>query len=76
MEVGFAQDMSVHHRQAALMAGIARERSTDPAVRSLAFDIETSQLEQIGRMQGWLRLQTCNGFDESAVSRSTCSSCS
>jgi uncharacterized protein (DUF305 family) len=56
VEVGFAQDMSVHHRQAVLMAGIARDRSTDPAIRSLAFDIETSQLEQIGRMQGWLSL--------------------
>lgn len=56
VDVGFAQDMSVHHRQAVLMAGWARERSTDPAIRSLAFDIETSQLEQIGRMQGWLSL--------------------
>lgn len=54
--VGFCQDMSVHHRQAALMAGIARDRTTDPAVQHLAFDIETSQLEQIGRMQGWLNL--------------------
>jgi uncharacterized protein (DUF305 family) len=54
VDTGFAQDMSVHHRQAVLMAGWARERSTDPAIRSLAFDIETSQLEQIGRMQGWL----------------------
>ncbi|MGH3672336.1 MAG: DUF305 domain-containing protein [Pseudonocardiaceae bacterium] len=56
VEVGFPQDMSVHHRQAVLMAGIARDRSTDPAIRSLAFDIETGQLEQIGRMQGWLSL--------------------
>ncbi len=56
VDIGFAQDMSVHHRQAVLMAGLARERSTDPAIRSLAFDIETSQLEQIGRMQGWLSL--------------------
>lgn len=56
VEVGFAQDMSAHHRQAVLMAGIARDRSTDSAIRSLAFDIETGQLEQIGRMQGWLSL--------------------
>jgi uncharacterized protein (DUF305 family) len=54
--VGFSQDMTVHHRQAVRMAGIARDRSTDPAVRHLAFDIETSQIEQIGRMQGWLNL--------------------
>jgi uncharacterized protein (DUF305 family) len=54
--VGFAQDMSVHHRQAVLMAGLARDRSTDPTIRLLAFDIETNQLEQIGQMQGWLSL--------------------
>ncbi len=56
VDIGFAQDMSVHHRQAVLMAGLARERSSDPAIQSIAFDIETSQLEQIGRMQGWLSL--------------------
>lgn len=56
VDVGFAQDMSVHHRQGVLMASIARERSTDPAIRALAFDIETTQLEQVGRMQGWLSL--------------------
>jgi uncharacterized protein (DUF305 family) len=56
VDVGFAQDMSVHHRQAVLMAGMARDRSTDPVIQSLAFDIETSQLEQVGRMQGWLSL--------------------
>jgi len=54
--VGFCQDMSVHHRQAVRMAGIARDRSTDPAVKHIAFDIETNQIEQIGRMQGWLNL--------------------
>lgn len=56
VDVGFAQDMSVHHRQAVLMAGLARDRSTDPAIRLIAFDIETNQLEQIGQMQGWLSL--------------------
>jgi len=55
-DVGFAQDMSVHHRQAVLMAGLARDRSTDPAIRLIAFDIETNQLQQIGQMQGWLSL--------------------
>ncbi len=56
VDIGFAQDMSVHHRQAVLMAGLARDRSADLTIRSLAFDIETSQLEQVGRMQGWLSL--------------------
>ena len=56
VDVGFAQDMSVHHRQAVQMAGMARDRSADPAIRSIAFDIETNQLQQIGQMQGWLSL--------------------
>ncbi|MGH3963042.1 MAG: DUF305 domain-containing protein [Pseudonocardiaceae bacterium] len=56
VDIGFAQDMSVHHRQAVLMASLARDRSADPAIRSIAFDIEATQLEQVGRMQGWLSL--------------------
>jgi len=56
VDIGFAQDMSVHHRQAVLMAGLARDSSTDPTIRVLAFDIETNQLQQIGQMQGWLSL--------------------
>lgn len=56
VDTGFCQDMTVHHRQAILMAGLARDRTTDVAVKHVAFDIETSQLEQVGRMQGWLNL--------------------
>jgi len=54
--VGFSQDMSVHHRQGVLMAGIVRGSTTDPEIATLAYDIETTQLEQLGRMQGWLSL--------------------
>ncbi len=54
--VGFSQDMSVHHRQGVLMAGIARDSTTDQEIATLAYDIETTQLEQLGRMQGWLSL--------------------
>lgn len=53
--IGFAQDMSVHHRQAARMAELARD-SDDPEITGLAYDIQTTQLAQIGRMQGWLAL--------------------
>lgn len=56
VEVGFAQDMSVHHLQAVTMANWARDHSTDPAVRQLAFDIASTQTEQVGRMKGWLML--------------------
>ncbi|KAA9162038.1 DUF305 domain-containing protein [Amycolatopsis acidicola] len=56
VEVGFAQDMSVHHLQAVTMANWARDHSTDPQVKQLAFDIQSTQLEQVGRMKGWLML--------------------
>jgi uncharacterized protein (DUF305 family) len=56
VEVGFAQDMSVHHLQAVTMASWARDHTTDPQVKQLAFDIESSQTEQVGRMKGWLML--------------------
>ncbi len=56
VDVGFAQDMSEHHQQAVQMASWVRDRTADPAVKQLAFDIEGTQQQQIGRMQGWLGL--------------------
>jgi uncharacterized protein (DUF305 family) len=53
---GFARDMSRHHLQGVEMANLALERSTDPEVRQLAFDIAETQQNQVGRMQGWLAL--------------------
>jgi uncharacterized protein (DUF305 family) len=56
VDAGFARDMSRHHLQAVEMANIARDRSEDEAVRLLAFDISSTQTNQVGRMQGWLSL--------------------
>jgi uncharacterized protein (DUF305 family) len=56
VDVGFSRDMSAHHLQAVEMANLALERSTDDAVRGLAFDISSTQQNQVGRMQGWLAL--------------------
>lgn len=56
VDVGFSQDMSVHHYQAVEMSAIAMRNATDPAVQNLAFDILTSQQNQIGEMQGWLAM--------------------
>ena len=53
---GFSRDMSEHHLQGVEMANLALERSTDPEVRQLAFDIAETQQNQVGRMQGWLAL--------------------
>jgi uncharacterized protein (DUF305 family) len=56
VDVGFSRDMSAHHLQGVEMANLALERSTDDAVRGLAFDIAETQQNQVGRMQGWLSL--------------------
>lgn len=53
-DVGFARDMSVHHEQAVQMAALVYDRTEDEAIRSLAFDILTTQQGQIGIMSGWL----------------------
>ncbi len=52
VEVGFAQDMSVHHLQAVTMAGWARDHTTDPTIKTLAFDIERTQTGQVDRTKG------------------------
>lgn len=54
IDVGFAQDMRVHHLQAVTMAGVTRDHTTDPEIHNLAFDIESTQLTQAGEMTGWL----------------------
>ena len=54
VDVGFARDMSLHHEQAVVMAGLIYDRTDDPAIRTLAFDILTTQQGQIGIMSGWL----------------------
>lgn len=56
VDAGFARDMSAHHLQGVEMANLAADRSQDPEVRRLAFDISSTQTNQAGRMQGWLAL--------------------
>lgn len=53
-DAGFARDMQTHHRQAVDMGFLVRDRSQDEAVRTLAYDIITSQQQQAGQMYGWL----------------------
>jgi uncharacterized protein (DUF305 family) len=56
VDAGFARDMSRHHLQAVEMANLALTRSQDADVQRLAFDISSTQTNQVGRMQGWLTL--------------------
>ncbi|HZZ97447.1 MAG TPA: DUF305 domain-containing protein [Jatrophihabitantaceae bacterium] len=55
VDAGFARDMATHHQQAVTMAGYARDNSTNIDVKTLAFDIETSQSVEMGEMIGWLQ---------------------
>lgn len=55
VDIGFSQDMIVHHQQAVTMAQAVRGR-TGPSVARLALAIELNQLKEIGQMQGWLAL--------------------
>lgn len=54
VDVGFAQDMRMHHLQAVTLAGIERDRTSDQTLRGIAFDIESTQLAQASEMAGWL----------------------
>ncbi len=54
-EAGFARDMSEHHAQAVEMSLLVMQRTEDPAMRRLSYDIASSQANQIGQMEGWLR---------------------
>ncbi|MGY1754207.1 DUF305 domain-containing protein [Blastococcus sp. SYSU D01042] len=56
VDAGFARDMGRHHLQGVEMANMVAERSEDPEVRQIAFDISATQTNQAGRMQGWLSL--------------------
>lgn len=54
-EAGFARDMQVHHDQAVQMAFIIRDETSDPTLRTVAFDIITTQQQQSGQMAAWLQ---------------------
>ena len=55
VDIGFSQDMAVHHEQAVLMANLAQTRG-GVAVAALANAILIDQSQEIGLMRGWLKL--------------------
>jgi uncharacterized protein (DUF305 family) len=65
IDVGFAQDMRMHHLQAVTMAGIERDRTSDQTLRGIAFDIESTQLAQSSEMAGWLTVWKQPGLPDS-----------
>lgn len=54
VEAGFARAMSEHHAQAVDMSMEIIQESESTDVDVLAYDIATTQSNQIGRMQSWL----------------------
>jgi uncharacterized protein (DUF305 family) len=55
VDVGFSQDMVVHHQQAVTMAQAVIGR-VSPSVSRLATSMELNQIKEMGEMQGWLAL--------------------
>lgn len=53
-DVGFARDMSEHHRQAVEMSRLLYDRTDDEILRTVAYDIMITQQGQIGIMTGYL----------------------
>lgn len=53
-EAGFARDMQVHHDQGVELAMLVRDRSDDPVIRQLAYDVAATQSNQSGQLFGWL----------------------
>jgi uncharacterized protein (DUF305 family) len=66
VDAGFSWDMSRHHLQGVQMADLVATHSSDPVIRSLGFDIAHTQLNQVGRMQGWLSLWGLPATDPNA----------
>ncbi len=54
-DVGFAQDMAVHHDQAVRMARLVRGR-VDPRIDAVAAQIVEVQTRETGMLRGWLAL--------------------
>ncbi|WP_084369539.1 DUF305 domain-containing protein [Microbispora sp. ATCC PTA-5024] len=54
-EAGFARDMAVHHAQAVEMSFIVRDKTSDGPLRTLSYDIITTQSAQRGIFMGWLQ---------------------
>lgn len=53
-DVTFATGMIPHHQQALEMVDLTEGRTLDPAVRTLADQIEAAQAPEIDTMSGWL----------------------
>ncbi len=53
-EAGFSRDMQTHHNQGVQLALVIYAKTADDDIRTLSYDIATSQAQQAGQMYGWL----------------------
>lgn len=54
-DVGFLRDMDEHHAQAVEMAMTVRDKTDNEVLRAIAYDITTTQANQMGQMEGWMK---------------------
>lgn len=66
VDAGFARDMKEHHAQAVEMTFIIRDNTQNQQIRTVAYDIGTTQQHQIGQMYAWLDLW---GLTQNATGR-------
>lgn len=65
VDIGFAQFMSIHHQQAISMAQIMLSGPDTTPLKRMAQTIAYTQLRELGKMEGWLRLWGENAFPSS-----------
>ena len=57
VDTDYARMMLGHHEQALELSALVGGRSSSPDVADLAFRIDRAQVEEVGRLQGFLRLR-------------------
>jgi uncharacterized protein (DUF305 family) len=57
LDTAYARMMLGHHEQALELSALVAGRSSSPDVADLAFRIDRAQVEEVGQLQGFLRLR-------------------
>jgi uncharacterized protein (DUF305 family) len=57
VDTDYARMMLGHHEQALVLSALVPGRSSSPDVADLAFRIDRAQVEEVGQLQGFLRLR-------------------
>ncbi len=57
VDTHYARMMLGHHEQALVLSALVPGRSSSPDVADLAFRIDRAQVEEVGQLQGFLRLR-------------------